>query len=188
MSKNLSAKLRQGLSPQQFADGMTKNQEKFKEWYDLFVWESEEDKEFFESLNNRDDLRCLILAADWCGDVVRNVPAVFRALEISGIPTEVLIKEEHPDVMAQFLTGGGEAIPIVIFTDFSGFVLGHWGPRPANVQAVMTKFKQENPDREAPDYNDKIQIARQEMVKQYGEGTGYQTVIVKELRELLSSF
>ncbi len=118
MSKNLSSKLRKGLSPEQFISGMTKNQEKFKEWYDAFTWENEADKEFFESLNNRDDLHCLILAADWCGDVVRNVPAVFRALEISGIPTEVLIKEEHPDVMADFLTMGGEAIPIVIFYRF----------------------------------------------------------------------
>ncbi len=52
----------------------------------------------------------------------------------------------------------------------------------------MNKFKQENPDREAPDYQDKIKVAREEMVRQYGEGTGYQTVIVKELRELLSTF
>lgn len=188
MAANLSHKLNKGLSPQQFIQGMTKNQEKFQEWYDLFAWESEEDKAFFESLNNRDDLRCLILAADWCGDVVRNVPAVFRALEISGIPTEVLIKEEHPDVMSQFLTMGGEAIPIVIFTDFSGHVLGHWGPRPKHVQEVMIKFKQENPDREAADYQEKIKIAREEMGRQYGEGTGYQAVIVRELRDLLSSF
>jgi hypothetical protein len=188
MSTNLATKLRTGLKPQEFIDGMTKNQEKFVEWYDAFSWENEEDKEFFESLNNRDDLRCLILMADWCGDVVRNVPAVFRALEISGIPVEVLIKEEHPDVMAQFLTGGGEAIPIVIFTDFSGHVLGHWGPRPGHVQAVMNQFKKENPDRTAADYNEKIQVARQEMGRQYGEGIGYQTVIVKELRDLLSSF
>jgi hypothetical protein len=188
MSKNLSEKLGKGLKPQQFIDGMTKNQEKFQEWYDSFKWENEDDKQFFESLNNRDDLRCLILMADWCGDVVRNCPAVFRALEISGIPVEILIKEDHPDVMAQFLTGGGEAIPIVIFTDFSGHVLGHWGPRPQHVQAVMTNFKQENPDRNAPDYNEKIQVARQEMGRQYGEGTGYQAVIVKELRDLISSF
>jgi hypothetical protein len=188
MSKNLANKLGTGLKPQQFIEGMTKNKEKFLEWYDSFQWASEDDKEFFESLNNRDDLRCLILAADWCGDVVRNIPVVFRALEISGIPTEVLIKEEHPDVMAQFLTMGGEAIPIVIFTDFSGHVLGHWGPRPKHVQEVMVKFKQENPDRNAPDYQEKIKVAREEMAKQYGEGTGYHAVIVKELRDLLSSF
>lgn len=188
MTTNLAGKLRTGLKPQQFIDSMEKNQDKFLEWYNSFEWENEDDKEFFDSLNNRDDLRCLIVASDWCGDVVRNIPVVFRALENSGIPVEVLIMEQNLDVIDRFLTGGGRAIPIVIITDTGGFVLGHWGPRPKHVQAIMTQFKQENPDREAPDYNEKIQAARAEMGRQYGEGTGYHAVIVKELRVLLSSF
>ncbi|MVP01995.1 thioredoxin family protein [Paenibacillus lutrae] len=188
MSTNLSAVIGKGLKPQQFIDGMERNKEAFLDWYEKFQWETEEDREFFESMNNRDDLRCVIIAAEWCGDVVRNVPVVFKALEDSGIPVEVLIMEEHTDVMDQFLTLGGRSIPVVIFTDTGGFVLGKWGPRPEQVQAVMRAFKQENPDREAPDYNDKIQAARAEMVRQYGEGTGYQSVIVGELRELLSTF
>lgn len=96
---------------------------------------------FFESLNNRDDLRCLIIAADWCGDVVRNVPVVFRAMETGGIPVEVLIMEQNLDVMDQFLTAGGRSIPVVIFTDTSGHVLDQWGPRPQHVQAVMNQFR-----------------------------------------------
>jgi hypothetical protein len=188
MSTNLSDKLRTGLKPQQFIDSMEKNQDKFLEWYNSFHWDHAEDKEYFDSLNNRDDLRCLILCSDWCGDVVRNIPVVFRALEDSGVPVEVLIMEQNLDVMDQFLTMGGRGIPIVIFTDTGGFVLGQWGPRPKHVQAVMTQFKLENPDREAPDYNEKIGVARAEMGRQYGEGTGYQAVIVKELRELISSF
>ncbi len=31
---------------------------------------------FHESLNNRDDIRCMIIAAAWCGDVVRNMPVL----------------------------------------------------------------------------------------------------------------
>ncbi|WP_407673129.1 thioredoxin family protein [Paenibacillus alkalitolerans] len=188
MTKPLTEKLGTGLTPQAFIDGMTKNKDKFEDWLQKFEWMNEEDKEFFESLNNRDDLRCLILAADWCGDVVRNVPAVFKALEISGVPTEVLILEQNFDVMDQFLTMGGRSIPVVIFTDTGGFVLGHWGPRPSHVQDVMTKFKTDNPDREAPDYQEKLAQARKEMGERYGEGTGYQHIIVKELRELISSF
>jgi hypothetical protein len=188
MSKNVTSKLGKGLTPQQFMDGIDKNKEQFQEWYNSFEWASDEDREFFDSMNNRDDLRCLIIAAEWCGDVVRNVPVIFRALENSGIPTEVLIMEEHLDTMDQFLTGGGRAIPIVIIADTGGFVLGQWGPRPQHVQAVMNQFKQENPDREAADYQEKIAVARKEMMQQYGEGTGYQAVIVKELRELLASF
>lgn len=188
MAKMVAEKLNQGISPQQFMDGMTKNKEAFEALYNGFEWQDASDKAYFESLNNRDDLRCLILMADWCGDVVKNIPVVFRALENSGIPVEVLIKEEHPDTMQQFLTMGGEAVPIVIFADTGGAVLGHWGPRPAHVQQVMNAFKQANPDREAPDYQEKIAVARQEMGRQYGEGTGYQAVIVKELRELIESF
>jgi hypothetical protein len=188
MTKSLADKLGQGLTPQGFIDAMTKNQDKFLEWQDKFAWANEDDKEFFESLNNRDDLRCLILAADWCGDVIRNVPAVFKALENSGVPVEVLVQEQHMDTMDQFLTMGGRAIPIVIFTDTGGFVLGHWGPRPAYVQEVMTKFKQENPNREAPDYEEKLGETRKQMMARYGEGTEYQQRIVTELRELISSF
>jgi len=188
MTVNLANKLRTGIKPQQFMDEMNKNKESFMKWYDTFAWGDESDREYYASLRNRDDLRCLILCAEWCGDVDRNVPVIFRALENSGIPTEVLIMEQHLETMDQFLTSGGRAIPIVIFTDTGGFVLGKWGPRPQHVQAVMTEFKRNNPDREAADYNEKIGVARTEMGKQYGEGTGYQTVIIQELRDLISSF
>ncbi|PDQ24784.1 hypothetical protein CRD64_11405, partial [Streptococcus pneumoniae] len=93
------------------------DKEAFQSWYDQFTWQNTEDAQFFESLNNRDDLRCLILAADWCGDVVRDVPVVFHLMETAGIPTEVFIMEEHPDLMDQFLTNGGRSVPIVIIAD-----------------------------------------------------------------------
>lgn len=188
MSKNLANKLGTGLTPQQFIDGMTKNQEAFLNWSEQFVWTDESDRAFFQSLNDRDDLRCLILMSDWCGDVVRNIPVVFHVLEEAGIPVDVLIMEENLDVMDQFLIMGGRSIPVVIFTDTGGHVLGQWGPRPKWVQEVMVQFKQNNPDRNAPDYETNLQETRQEMARRYGEGRGYQDVIVKELHELLSSF
>jgi len=186
MSRLIASKLHKGLSPRQFIDGMTKNRDQFLSWYDRFVWNDPELEEFYESLNNRDDLRCLILAADWCGDVVRNVPVVFQAMEKAGIPTEVLIMEENLDLMDEHLTMGGRAIPVVLFTDTGGHLLGKWGARPKYIQEVMNAFKAENPDREAPDYQEKIAIARQEIGRRYGEDTAYQTVILQEMRDVLS--
>ncbi|ASS66751.1 MULTISPECIES: thioredoxin family protein [unclassified Paenibacillus] len=187
MAKQIADKLSKGITPQQFREGMTKNKEAFESWYDRFEWESEDDREFFESLNNRDDLRVLILMADWCGDVVRNVPAVLRALENSGVPVEVLIMEEHLDTMDQFLTMGGRSVPIVIVADTGGHVLGQWGPRPARIQEPMVRFKQENTDREAPDYQDNLAETRKEIMRRYGEDAAYQKEVVRELRELFSS-
>ncbi|MET3288753.1 UNVERIFIED_CONTAM: hypothetical protein ABID98_001323 [Brevibacillus sp. OAP136] len=188
MSKNVADKLGKGLKPAAFIDSMEKNKETFLNWYESFAWEQEEDQKFFQSLQFRDDLRCLILAAEWCGDVVRNVPVVLKALEETGMPVEILVMEDHLDTMDQYLTMGGRSIPVVIIADTGGYVLGTWGPRPKHVQEVMVAFKQANPDRNAADYEENIKVARSEMLKQYGEGTGYQTVIVKELRDLLSSF
>lgn len=188
MAVNLAHKFGTGISPKQFMDGMEKNKEEFRSGYDQFAWSSEEDREFFESLNYRDDLRVLILAADWCGDVVRNVPAVFRALETAGIDTEVLVMEQHLDVMDQFLTMGGRSVPVVIFADTGGHVLGQWGPRPAHVQRFMIEFKKENPDREALDYQDKLAEVRKDIIKAYGERTDSHAAVTAELRELVSGF
>lgn len=188
MKHNVAPKFDQGLSPRQFVESMSKNQQAFESWYEKFTWEDQSDQEYFESLNHRDDLRVLILAADWCGDVIRNVPVVFRILESAGIKTEVLILEDHPEVMDDFLTMGGRAVPIVIFADTGGYVLGHWGPRPQHVQSLMTDFKRDNPNREASDYESKIAEVRKAMGQAYGEGTESHAVIVKELRSLISGF
>lgn len=188
MSASIAEKLGAGITPAQFIEGMTKNQEKFAGYYEGFEWPSEEDRAFFESLKGRDDVRCSILMADWCGDVVRNIPVVFRALEAGGVLVEVLIMEEHLDTMDQFLTFGGRSIPVVLFTDAEGRVLGKWGPRPTYVQEPMVQFKLNNPDREAADYQEKLAETRKEIGRRYGEGTGYQRLILQELRELLQSF
>jgi hypothetical protein len=96
--------------------------------------------------------------------------------------------EQNLETMDQFLTMGGRSIPVVIFADPDGAVLGRWGPRPAYIQEPMVRFKQENPDRDAPDYQEKLQAAREEVIRRYGEGTGYQALIVRELKALLSQF
>lgn len=187
MSINLSSKFGQGITPRAFIDGMTKNKEAFEGWYEKFSWPTEEDRAFFESLNGRSDLKCFILMADWCGDAVRNIPVVLRLLETAGIPVEVLVMEQHLDTMDQFLTFGGRSIPIVIITDADGRVLGKWGPRPTYVQEPMVQFKQNNPDREAPDYEANLAETRKEISRRYGEGAAYHPLIVQEIRRLLES-
>jgi len=184
----VASKIGTGITPEQFLSGMQKNQEAFKSWYDRFEWTSAEDQEWFASLGDRDDLRCLIIAADWCGDAVRNVPVVLHALEASGMPVEIMIKEQHEDLLDEFLTLGGRSIPIVIFADTGGYVLGTWGPRPAYVQEAMVQFKRDNTDSSAPDYAEKAAAVRSEILRRYGEDTAYQALVIRELRELLSSF
>lgn len=187
MGKSIANKLDQGLTPDQFVQSLSKNVEQFHEHLNGFVWPSEDDREFFESIYNRDDLRAVILAADWCGDCARNVPVLLKSLEATGMPVEVLVVDDHSETLDQFLTMGGRSIPIAIIADTGGHVLGTWGPRPAYVQEPMVAFKQANPDREAADYQQNLAVTKAEIVRRYGEGTAFHASIVSELRTLLES-
>lgn len=186
MAVNLAKWIGTGLSPQQFIDGMTRNQEAFLDWHRRFEWSSEQQKaQFLQLAEQSPKLRCVIFAADWCGDVVRNVPVVFHAMDAASVPTEVLILEEHLDLVDEhFLTMGGRSIPVVLIVDSDGDVVGQWGPRPRYVQEVMEAFKQNHPDRTASDYDDNLKQTRAEMMRRYGEGTEYQDLIISELAAL----
>jgi Thioredoxin len=83
----------------------------------------------------------LVLAEDWCGDASNTIPILAKvAEEVPGLELRVLRRDEHPEVMDRYLTNGARAIPIVIALDSDFAELGHWGPRPTELQAwVMAR-------------------------------------------------
>ena len=86
--------------------------------------------------------RLLVLAADWCGDAANTVPVLARLADIvSGLELRILERDDHPDLMNAYLTNGSRSIPIVMALDASFHELGHWGPRPAVLQAWMLERK-----------------------------------------------
>ncbi|UKS25899.1 thioredoxin family protein [Paenibacillus sp. HWE-109] len=185
---NLKQYMGLGLTPKQFIDGMTRNQTSFQQWLERFTWKREEDRSFFVAKGESSGLRCLILCTDWCPDVIWNVPVLLQVTAYSKIPTEIFLMEEHLDMMDHFLTNGGRAQPIAVFVNADGDVLGKWGARPAYIQAVMDEFRRNHPDREAPDYQEKVSNARNKIAAIYNAGTEYQDVIVEELRVLFTSW
>jgi hypothetical protein len=52
-----------------------------------------------------------------------------------GVELRILRRDEHPEVMDQYLTNGARSIPIVIALDRDFGELGHWGPRPHALQS-----------------------------------------------------
>lgn len=80
--------------------------------------------------------RLLVLAEDWCGDASNTIPALQKLVDrVPGLELRILRRDEHPDVMDRYLTGTARAIPIVIALDEGFRELGHWGPRPRELQA-----------------------------------------------------
>lgn len=82
--------------------------------------------------------RLLVIAEDWCGDASSTIPVVARFADaVPGMELRVLRRDEHPELMDRYLTNGARAIPIVIVLDEAWGELGHWGPRPAALQAFV---------------------------------------------------
>lgn len=86
----------------------------------------------------------LTIAEGWCGDAAQVLPIVEKlAASNPMIRHRVILRDEHPAIMDQFLTNGSRSIPKVIFLDGDELsVLGSWGPRPAEASELLNRLKQ----------------------------------------------
>ena len=80
--------------------------------------------------------KLLVIAEDWCGDASNTVPIVAKLADMApGLELRVIQRDENPNLMNQFLTNGSRSIPIIIALDEQFQEIGHWGPRPTQLQA-----------------------------------------------------
>jgi hypothetical protein len=88
----------------------------------------------------------LVLTEAWCGDAAQIVGVIETMASCNPLlHARFLLRDEHLSIMDDFLTNGGRSIPKVIFLDLeSCTVLGAWGPRPEELQALIAQWKQEH--------------------------------------------
>lgn len=88
----------------------------------------------------------LIITEGWCGDAAQLLPVIEAVAQASGshLSTRYVLRDEHPELMDQYLTGGGRAMPklLVLHPDTLAEIT-HWGPRPAPAQELVLKLKAE---------------------------------------------
>lgn len=90
------------------------------------------------------DVYVVAIAEDWCGDVVRHVPALeCLKLETPRLRVAYIARAERPDVFVRFLTNGGEAIPKFIFLNDNFVEYGNWGPMPDACKRCIARGKAE---------------------------------------------
>lgn len=76
----------------------------------------------------------LVLGEAWCGDTAHTLPILAHLADESGgrVTLHVVLRSEHPEIMAAHQTNGKNSIPKLIRRDAeTGADLGDWGPRPA---------------------------------------------------------
>lgn len=91
----------------------------------------------------------LVLTESWCGDAAQIIPILSAIAEQSdNIILRLILRDEHPEVMDNFLTYGGRSIPkLIIFEPESEKVLDTWGPRPQEAQEFRQSLMDQGVDK-----------------------------------------
>ena len=121
-----------GITYDEFKAAMTRNQERFAE-NESRVSLDPETVRTFKSLPK--PLRVLVLAEEWCGDVVANLPILGRLdKEVPTLDVRIFYRDQNLDLMERWLNQGKyQSIPVFVFFDENFRELGHWIERPASV-------------------------------------------------------
>ena len=85
----------------------------------------------------------LVLSEGWCGDAAQIVPIIHKMAETSDkIDLRIALRDDNDDLMQQFLTNGGKAIPKLIVLDSATLeVVFDWGPRPQGAKQLILDYK-----------------------------------------------
>ncbi len=102
-------------------------------------------EDLVQKLENLDrSLTWLILTEGWCGDAAQIIPTIQKmADQTKLIQTRYILRDEHLEIMDQFLTDGrARSIPKLICLDSKTLeILGEWGPRPDEAQQLFKDLR-----------------------------------------------
>ena len=83
----------------------------------------------------------LVFSETWCGDAAHMLPFVHQWSKHAKVPLRIIMRDEHPTLMDEFLTNGGRSIPKLVRISADGIVLGTYGPRPSALVAHLAEWK-----------------------------------------------
>jgi hypothetical protein len=143
----------QGMTYDAYKAQMTRNQERFAENEKNLKIEAA-DLEAFKKLPK--PLKVLVIAEDWCGDVIANVPIIGRLAKESGkLDVRVVLRDQTNLIDSYLNKGQFKSIPVFVFLDENFKELGVFYERPESVTSKRAEQRKqifaENPDLGSPD-------------------------------------
>jgi len=188
------ARFDKGLTYDAYKAQMTRNRERLEE-NEQHVALSTEDLAAFSALPR--PVKVLVLAEDWCGDVIANLPVLGRLAKDSGkLDVRIFLRDQNEDIMQGYLNKGQfKSIPVFVFFDQDFRELGHWIERPASVTEVRAKRRKEifaahpefgSPDAPVDQLAEDVRVRLQaELVRVAHETSKFANAeVVRELREI----
>ena len=91
----------------------------------------------------------LVISEGWCGDAAQILPVIDKIVKDSRahFKLKLILRDQHLEIMDQYLTNGGRAIPaLLVLDENNNLILPKWGPRPAVLQGLLAEWKKEEID------------------------------------------
>ncbi len=131
----------QGLTYEEFKAQMTRNQDRFAA-NEAGVQVNAADVEAIKALGH--PVSALVVAEDWCGDVIDNLPVLGRLAAATGmLDVRVFLRDQNLDIMDHYLNQGQfRSIPVFVFFDQDFAELGHFIERPTSVTERRAQQRQ----------------------------------------------
>lgn len=130
-----------GMTYEQWVDSMTQNKERFLKNYETAQIDAGDVAAFTARPS---PINVLVLAEDWCGDVIANLPILAKLAHAAGARLNLRIfkRDANLDLMDQYLNQGKfRSIPAVVFFDEQMNELGRWWERPQMARDEMDEAR-----------------------------------------------
>jgi hypothetical protein len=124
-----------GETVEAFLASLGDNRPKFEQ----LLAESELDVERLRQIEDMPrDLRVLVIAEPWSGDVIYFLPPLVRLAEEAHWEVRIFRRDQYPDLITPYRKENlYRSIPVFIFYDRDFRELGHWIERPAEATRVI---------------------------------------------------
>lgn len=87
----------------------------------------------------------LVISEPWCGDAAQTLSILNKIAQLSeNIDLKIVLRDENPELMDEFLTNGSRSIPLVIMLDEDFNVVQTFGPRSKAATKLVTDYKSEH--------------------------------------------
>jgi hypothetical protein len=188
-------RLNQGMTYDQFK-AITSNLKAF-EASEANIQLADADLTPFRSLPHNLDV--LVVITETCPDVVMNLPILDRIARESGkLNVRIFLRDDNKDLMAQYMNGPYESVPVFAFFDPSWNQLGVFIERPKAVTELRQRKTEEiyasnpafgSPDAPPSELSDEVRAQLQQAIRQMRTDTGkdYARETVRELGDMAAA-
>jgi hypothetical protein len=176
----------QGFTYTDYIDQVNVNKGRIQEFYDNFKVTPQETQSLRDLAQRANGpAKMLVLGEDWCGDVVRGLPVLARIAEAGGLEMRVFPRDQHQDIMNEFLKNGEwMSIPVAVFYTRDHQYICHWIERPEVADREMQEIEK-TIRAETPDISDQ-DFGRERRARTGARAGEWQRASVTEIIDLLN--